>query len=122
MSNLEEHARRELTRIGEEPEVIDWYCRVIAEYSTIGHSGGSAEIAAEILYSLLKYEPLSELTDDPEEWEDQTEISGYPVWQNIRDSRAMSKDGGKTYWRVDVQDGTFRPFYRSKPARDLPKT
>lgn len=96
--NLTEHARRELALLGEEPQVIDWYCRVVAEFASAGHSGGSASVAIPVLHELLQFHPLTPLTDDPADWIDQSEPSGYPVWQNRRDSRAFSEDGGKTYW------------------------
>lgn len=95
---LVEHARRELTLLGEEPEVVDWYCRVIAEFASCGHSGGSAAVAVPVLHELLQYHPLTPLTDDPADWTDQSGRSGYPLWQNRRDPRAFSDDGGKTYW------------------------
>jgi hypothetical protein len=97
-SNLISHARRELRRIGEEPDVIAWYLSVVRAFAAYGHSGGSADATTGVLERLLRYKPLSELTDDPAEWIDRSEMSSMPWWQNIRDSRAMSHDGGKTYW------------------------
>jgi hypothetical protein len=45
---------------------------------------------------------------------DRSEMSGYPLWQNIRDTRAMSRDGGKTYTMVD---DPVAKIITSKPAR-----
>ena len=99
-SNLVAHARRELERIGEEPATIDWYLSVVRAYTAFGHSGTSAAVMLPMLERLLRFKPLSELTDDPAEWEDRSELNGMPWWQNVRDSRAMSHDGGITYWMV----------------------
>src|SRR5206468_4302904 len=97
--SLVEHARRELERIGEDPEMTDHLVGVVAKFAEFGHSGGSASIAIPRLCKLLRQEPLSPITSDPDEWEDRSEISSTPLWQNKRDSRAFSEDGGKT-WRL----------------------
>lgn len=103
-SGLVAHARRELERIGEEDYVIDWYLSVVRAFTGFGHSGGSASVMLSVLERLLRYEPLTELTDDPVEWIDRSEMSGMPWWQNARDSRAMSHDGGRTYWMTHEAD------------------
>jgi hypothetical protein len=105
-SNLVAHARRELERIGEEPGTIDWYLDVVRAFASYGHSGGSAMVTISVLERLLRFQPLSGLTDDPVEWIDRSEVSGTPWWQNVRDPRAMSHDGGETYWLVDSDDTT----------------
>ncbi|QGZ17272.1 hypothetical protein SEA_GIANTSBANE_68 [Arthrobacter phage Giantsbane] len=101
-SNLIKHARHELELIGEEPAVIDWYLRVIKEYSSFGHSGGSAWATIGVLDELLRFHPLTELTDDPEEWDHiAEEMAGQPdLWQNKRDGRCFSNDGGVTYHNI----------------------
>jgi len=112
-SNLVAHARRELELIGEDSDVIEWFIRVVREVVSYGHSGGSASICIPRLNQLLRYEPLGPLTDAPGEWEDRSEMSGRPWWQSIRDPRAMSHDGGRTYWLVtdsDISD-EVRPVY-----------
>jgi hypothetical protein len=121
---LVEHARRELTLTGEDPDVVDWFCRVVTEFASFGHSGGSAAATIPVLNELLRYRALTPLTDSPDEWVDRSEQSGYPLWQNVRDSRAMSENGGKTYWLVeddaDSGDG-ITPVYRSE-SRTEPKS
>lgn len=123
MSNLVEHARRELTLIGEEHYIIDWYCRVVKEFASFGHSGGSASATIPVLHRLLCYEALTPLTDDPAEWIDRSEISGTPLWQNVRDSRAMSVDGGKSYYWVHEMEAAgsveTTPVYASEPVSPL---
>jgi len=120
MSNLVDHARREFALIGEEQWLTDGLCKVIAAFAEMGHSGFSAEHSTAVLEKLLRYQPLSPLTDDPAEWEDRSELSGYPIWQNIRDSRAMSRDGGKTYTLVGEEPQTSdsgQPVHHSESKR-----
>lgn len=96
--NLVAHARRELALIGEDPDVVDWYAQVIAEFSKAGHSGGSASVAIQTLARLLQFENLAPLTSAPDEWENVSDQTGYEMWQNRRNSQAFSDDGGLTYW------------------------
>ena len=103
-SNLMIHARRELELIGEEPDTIAGYLRVIRAFADMGHSGGSASVAIPVIGRLLSYENLAPLTDDPEDW---IEV-GYGLWQNRRCSRMFSEDGGKTYTDVDDRTRTVQ--------------
>lgn len=122
--SLVEHAKRELELCGqtaEDPGYAASVVAAVAAFASYGHSGGSASVAVEQLHRLLRQEALTPLTDDPEEWEDRTEVSGGPWWQNRRDSRAMSHDGGQTYWLVDDprhgDSESGKPIYTSAPAR-----
>lgn len=118
-----EHARAELERLGEDPDVIDWYCRVIAEFASYGHSGGSAMATIPVVTALLRQEALTPLTADPAEWLDHSEISGYPLWQNSRDSRAFSDDGGETYWWLHEKEAAgsieTTPIHKSEAAGEV---
>lgn len=96
-SNLVAHARRELELIGEEPDVIKGYVKVIQAFADMGHSGGSAMVAIPTIGRLLRFENLAPLTDDPDDW---IEV-GFGMWQNRRCSRMFSEDGGKSYTDVD---------------------
>jgi len=100
MSNLVEHARRELEILGEDKETVEGYLRVIKAFADMGHSGGSASIAIPIVNKLLQFENLKPLSNNPSEWEDRSEMSGYPLWQNKRNPKYFSTDGGMTYWNV----------------------
>ena len=103
---LIDHARRELVRIGEDPVTISGYLDVIQAFSDMGHSGGSSDVAIPVIERLLKYKPLSPLTDDPQEWmEVQTgtgQMSG--LWQSTRDPESFSTDAGKTYYSLSERD------------------
>lgn len=99
MSELGEHARHELELVGEEPEVIDWYVKVVETFAEFGHSGPSAEYTTRVLEQLLRFKNLTPLTDNPEEWMDISRYTeqGTPLWQSLRNSGAFSSNGGKTY-------------------------
>ena len=98
MSNLVNHARRELELINEEPWITDGIVKVVEAFSEMGHSGSSADITIQILEDLLRFRNLSPLTDDPNEWINVSDKTGEELWQNNRNSEAFSTDGGLTYY------------------------
>lgn len=104
-SNLVTHARRELAIIGEDEWVTEGVVKIVQAFADMGHSGSSAEAVADLLDRLLRYQPLTPLTDDPDEWMDRKEESGYALWQNMRDSSAFSYDGGRSYWLLAEGSG-----------------
>lgn len=114
MSNLVDHARRELELIGEEPATIDGYLKVVQAFADMGHSGGSASVAIPVLHELFQYKNLRPLTDSPGEWVDH----GNSLWQNTRNGEAFSSDGGKTYWLLSERAASLEvtPLHRSEPA------
>lgn len=124
MSNLVEHARVELIRIGEEPETIEGYLKVIQAFADMGHSGGSASVAVPVIIKLLQWKPLGKITNDPDEWifhNKNTYGASEDLWQNKRNPAAFSNDAGKTYWLVDeVKKRSFgkskRKFYTSEKS------
>ncbi|MFF7527316.1 hypothetical protein [Streptomyces pseudovenezuelae] len=128
-SNLVAHARRELRIIGEDPDTITGLCRVVQAFADMGHSGGSAHFASLYLDKLLRYQPLSELTDDPGEWLDRHAegMTPVPMWQSTRNPEAFSTDAGKTYTLLSEQkaagDLATTPLHRSKvmPQADEPE-
>ncbi|MGY0062862.1 hypothetical protein ACWY4P_41055 [Streptomyces sp. LZ34] len=120
MSDLVDHARRELRLVGEDRDVIDGLCRVVQAFADMGHSGTSAHYAALYLDKLLRYQPLSELTGEPREWIDRHAdgTTPAPLWQSRRNPEAFSADGGKTYTLLSEQqaagDMATTPLHRSK--------
>jgi hypothetical protein len=105
-----DRARRELEIIGEEPEVIEQYLKVIQAFADMGHSGGSASIAIPVVNTLLHQKPLSPLTDWAPDWQFHEKemwdgVNG--IWQSKRNSEAFSTDGGKTYYILPAKNLTF---------------
>jgi hypothetical protein len=116
MSNLVNHARRELELIGEDEETIAGYLGVIRAFARAGHSGGSAMVAIPVINQLLQFKNLSPLTDDPDEWVHHSpEVwgskDGNGIWQNSRNPAAFSSDEGKTYYLVHEKR---RPIFHGK--------
>lgn len=99
MSNLIEHAKRELKLLGNGPSIDEPVIKIVEIFSEMGHSGSSAAYTAEVIHSLLRYKNLKPLTDDPEEWyyHEGHGIDGSDLWQNKRNGEAFSTDKGKTY-------------------------
>jgi hypothetical protein len=102
MSNLIDHAERELALLGNDEAMNQGILAMVAVFSTMGHSGSSAEYTTQVLARLLRYENLSPLTDDPDEWNHISDgmmpEGSEPTWQCRRNSEAFSHDGGKTYY------------------------
>ena len=106
--NLVEHAKLELKLAGIEPEYVGPILDMVRIFADMGHSGTSAEITATIVKDLLDYKNLIPLTDNPEEWTHHgAEIWGEKggIWQNVRNARAFSRDGGKHYWLLEDRPG-----------------
>lgn len=128
-SNLVRHAKRELDLLGmgENSDGVDKLGRegvldLVRVFAAQGHSGSSAAWMIQTLERLLRFEPLTPLTDDPDEWMD---VSGYAAsdarWQSRRHSEAFSHDGGKTYYRLSERDAAgsleVTPLHTSEPGR-----
>ena len=100
---------------------------MIKEFADEGHSGFSANYAIGCLTKLLKFEPLSPLTGEDDEW---TEIAedqaiGGKLWQNKRcgrvfkDSQRAYDVDGKIFWEWHTrEDGTkVKTYYTSADSR-----
>lgn len=100
-SDIARHAWDELNRAGLFTADGDFYggltgravMALVDVFVEQGHSGASASLVAGMFTSLVRFEPLSPLTDDPDEWMEVTD----GLWQSTRQSEAFSRDGGKTY-------------------------
>ena len=106
MSNLVDHARKELKLLGEDPETSEQIVRIVQAFADMGHSGFSAMHTVGVLDRLLTYRNLTPLTNDPEEWnyipEDMSGEAG-GLWQNKRNSEAFSHDGGFSYYLLSEE-------------------
>ncbi|QDU34251.1 hypothetical protein KS4_23170 [Poriferisphaera corsica] len=102
MSNLVEHAKKELKLAGyagpDEEGPNGWAYKNIIElievFAKQGHSGSSAPYVSETFSKLAEYEPLTPLTGEDDEWNDISAYSDNPKWQNKRDSRVFKDKGG----------------------------
>jgi hypothetical protein len=90
--------------MAEDPAYAQSIIAAVAAFASYDHSGGSIEVARMQLHDLLRFRTLSPLTSDPAEWFDHGDISGAPLWQNMRDPAAMSIDGGQTWYFVDGRE------------------
>lgn len=112
-SNLERHAREELTRAGFFDDDADYgpgaiadcviaLCKVMGRQ---GHSGGSQHYVLEIFQKVATFHRLSPLTTDPTEWMDASEYSGpkgTPVYQSRRQPSCFSNSHKfLTYYDID---------------------
>ena len=96
-SNLMKHARTELEILGEDAEIVERYLDLIRVFAAQGHSGGSASVFIPTITKLLQFENLTPITDEAIEWNEV--VSG--MWQNTRNSKFFSEDGGQNYYDVD---------------------
>lgn len=126
MSNLVDHARKELELIyGTGPsdgefDTVGGVLKVMQAFADMGHSGGSAMVVIPWINALLQFQNLTPLTNDPAEW---TEVFGNEMYQSTRRSDAFCEDGGKTYYLLDEKrklnwrgKRTRKVMHRSKEA------
>lgn len=104
MSNLVNHAKRELALLGyklpeeyEEGDPDKWICDNILElievFSQQGHSGTSASYTIGMFFKLASFEPIKPLTGEDSEWEK----IDFQTWQNKRCSRVFKTADGKIF-------------------------
>lgn len=123
MTNIETYAIDELARIGmygSGDEMNDAMCehilKMVNVFAEEGHSGFSANYAINILQKLLRFEPLSPLTGEDDEWQ-LCEYSDGEIYQNKRFSRVFKE--GKDGQAYDVQGKVFvEPNGASYTSRD----
>ena len=108
--NLTGHAWDELNRAGLFDKSSDYHgalgvavLELMEVFAGQGHSGTSAGAAVELFQRLARFQPLSDLTDDPSEWMEVTD----GLWQSRRMSEAFSTDGGRTYRMNSTGDKTY---------------
>ena len=134
MSNILEHAKDELDRIGmteyssDEMNVMmrKHILHMMNEFAEEGHSGFSASYAISILTKLMDFKPLSPLTGEDNEWGDVREYGESPSWQNKRRSSVFKNADGTCYdidgkvfweWYKDKEGNSFKSYYTSIDSR-----
>lgn len=116
MSNLTDHAKRELEWAGLFDADSDYngmlgkaVMELVEVFAKQGHSGGSASIVLPVFSAVASFKTLTPLTSDPEEWmqvsPDVMPNGSPPVWQSKRQHSCFSNDGGKTHYDIDAGDG-----------------
>lgn len=95
-SNLVKHAQREFRAAGWVDDDGNWtdpmqklmceqLCELLAVFSSHGHSGFSANYAANAFNTLVRFEPLTPLTGEDWEWQDSIlGTVGMETQQNLR--------------------------------------
>lgn len=119
MSNLTDHAERELKLAGIDKLDIydDLIYKAVMELVNVfdkhGHSGMSAGLTLQLFDSVARFQNLEPLSNDPEEWQkhEGAGIDGSDLWQNKRNPACFSVDGGLTYKNNDEierdDDGSY---------------
>ena len=105
MSNLVSHARRELELVGEDESTIEGYLVIMKAFADMGQSGGSAIVAIPVVYRLMQFLNLTDITNNPQDWmhispEHWGDPDGAGIWQCRRNPALFSKDGGNTYYNL----------------------
>lgn len=108
-SRLTRHAETELRKAGLFDKDGDYdgmigpaIMNMIYVFGMEGHSGYSAGMTIDIFNRLARYRTLTPITSDPGEWTDVSSAFGNkPEWQNKRDSRYFSHDGGETWYNYE---------------------
>ena len=110
MSNLTFHAQQELTAAGIFDKDADYggalgtaVMELIETFDKQGHSGMSAAMTLALFDKVARFENITPLTSNPDEWMNVSEISGSGtgLWQNRRRSTTFSRDGGQTWYDID---------------------
>lgn len=108
---LIDHARRELIRAGLFDADSDYngmlgkaVMDLVELFATQGHSGASAAMTVDLAERLMRYEVLTPLTGEDDEWNDVAEVgggSGQIMYQNNRLSHVF-KDGSGAAYTIDA--------------------
>ena len=115
-AGLVDHALEELHRAGLFDEDSDYggmlgdaVVDLIKVFAEQGHSGMSAAMVSALFDKLSRFQTLTPITANPDEWNDVSDMCGEPFWQNKRDATYFSEDGGETWWNLDDDDGNVVP-------------
>jgi hypothetical protein len=125
MGKLLEHADRELKLLGytgEEPAddinrwMYDGIMELVERFEDQHHSGASAQYAIRLVGELLSFNALTAITNDPDEWVDQSSSGDINCWQNKRQSSCFSYDRAETYYDLDGKKPWYSKFFWSLPG------
>ena len=124
MSNLLKHAERELKFIGYDGK--DEYnnmakaaiMELLTTFANQGHSGFSANYIVNLFNKLAKYETLSPLKGNDDEWNDVSDMSGdrKTLFQNNRDGRVFKNDDGAFFTEAIIWTESGESSYTNKDS------
>ena len=124
MSNLLKHADRELKFIGYDGK--DEYnnmakaaiMELLTTFANQGHSGFSANYIVNLFNKLAKYETLSPLTGNDDEWGNVSDMSGdrKTLFQNNRDGRVFKNDDGVFFTEAIIWTESGESSYTNKDS------
>ena len=124
MSNLLKHAERELKFIGYDGK--DEYnnmakaaiMELLTTFANQGHSGFSANYIVNLFNKLAKYETLSPLKGNDDEWNDVSDMSGdrKTLFQNNRDGRVFKNDDGAFFTEAIIWTESGESSYTDKDS------
>ena len=124
MSNLLKHADRELKFIGYDGK--DEYnnmakaaiMELLTTFANQGHSGFSANYIVNLFNKLAKYETLSPLKGNDDEWNDVSDMSGdrKTLFQNNRDGRVFKNDDGAFFTEAIIWTESGESSYTNKDS------
>lgn len=110
--SLVAHAKQELERIHGDPELIVCYLEVVSAFAAKSAEG----LDPDVLVALFKHHHVAPITNDPAEWY-RVDTN---IWQNLRDRRVLSDDGGQTYHVIldeSEDDGSVPQRRVSEPMK-----
>ena len=124
MSNLLKHAERELKFMGYDGK--DEYnnmakaaiMELLTTFANQGHSGFSANYIVNLFNKLAKYETLSPLKGNDDEWNDVSDMSGdrKTLFQNNRDGRVFKNDDGAFFTEAIIWTESGESSYTNKDS------
>jgi len=137
-SNLEIFAENELSRLGKDEmqEAMNKHLlQMVKVFTEEGHSGFSAMYAIRCLERLLRFLPLTEIEDKPEEWKEADETllqhkRCSQIFKNKTDGKAFNvngrvftSDNGKTWFtnknsHVPIDFPYFVPLHPAEYLAD----
>jgi hypothetical protein len=97
---------------------------LLTTFANQGHSGFSANYVTDVFNKLARFETLSPLTGEDNEWNDVTEMSGdrKTLFQNNRDSAVFKDDTGCYYINACLWIEDNGNTYANKKSRGYIKS
>lgn len=107
--SLVAHTERELSLsglldVGSDYDGMIGECvlELVRVFADQGHSGESAMMTLAVFEKCARFENLTPLTSDSEDWNDVSNVMGKPLWQSKRSPYFFSEDGGETW--TDIRE------------------